>query len=382
MVGGMKTAIPVLLLFMLMPLEARKHRGVWFWKSTGNPYGSAAIVGVSALENQTIAFFSAQSIRRVYGSYGTRSISEPAVIAAWNTKLHAAGMQSQFLLSETSWILPDNRPNLLNAISTRILDFNNTPGRTEVEKFDGIHLDLEPQAMGATWDGATPLEKRGFLIDLKNTYAEVRAHLVAAEVPDFPVYADLPVWFDNLGSIGWTDAADRDLWFTEIAVSLTGISLMPFDRSSFSSINNGVSWERANISGADVRVGLEADIGSTGTWSYVPDFNAMMETMESAYGSSGAVDIQSYRQWREALAALPLVAVSAVIEPVALALEGDVVFPGQSGWTHVILQSAGLCSWQEILRVKAVETAPITHRVGFDGARGFWKVQRFEEEDP
>ena len=106
MVGGMKTAIPVLLLFMLMPLEARKHRGVWFWKSTGNPYGSAAIVGVSALENQTIAFFSAQSIRRVYGSYGTRSISEPAVIAAWNTKLHAAGMQSQFLLSETSWILP------------------------------------------------------------------------------------------------------------------------------------------------------------------------------------------------------------------------------------------------------------------------------------
>ena len=92
--GGMKTAIPVLLLFMLMPLEARKHRGVWFWKSTGNPYGSAAIVGVSALENQTIAFFSAQSIRRVYGSYGTRSISEPAVIAAWNAKLDAAGIEA------------------------------------------------------------------------------------------------------------------------------------------------------------------------------------------------------------------------------------------------------------------------------------------------
>ncbi len=71
-----------------------------------------------------------------------------------------------------------------------------------------------------------------------------------------------------------------------------------------------------------------------------------------------------------------------MIEPVVLALEGDVVFPGQSGWTHDILQSAALCSWQGILRVKAVETAPITHRVDFDGARGFWKVQRFEEEDP
>ena len=37
---------------------------------------------------------------------------------------------------------------------------------------------------------------------------------------------------------------------------------MPFDRDTFSSIDNGVSWERANITNAQVRCGLEADVGT------------------------------------------------------------------------------------------------------------------------
>jgi hypothetical protein len=79
---------------------------------------------------------------------------------------------------------------------------------------------------------------------LRDTYAVIRTHLITQGVPTFPVYADLPVWFDRLpvdgGQIGWTNAADRNQWFTNIAASLTGYTLMAFDQSSFSAISNSV----------------------------------------------------------------------------------------------------------------------------------------------
>jgi hypothetical protein len=107
----MKFALPILALLSLsLPLQAVKNRGVWFWRDTGNPYGAAAIVGNATTENTTITFLTANGIKHVYGSYEDRPVSEPAVISTWNTKLHTAGIQSQFLMSENTWILPTNRP--------------------------------------------------------------------------------------------------------------------------------------------------------------------------------------------------------------------------------------------------------------------------------
>lgn len=375
------------LLLMLMqavclPAAATRNRGLWFWRETGSPYGSDNIVGVPLLENQTVTFLGSKGIRRLYGSYGDRPVTAPAVIAAWNAKLQAAGMESQSLLSENTWITVANRPALLSLITTRVLNFNNAPGRTAAEKFDGLHLDIEPQAL-PEWSGLTPAQKRSYLLLLRDTFADVRAHLVAAGQPAFPVYADLPVWFDNLpvdgGSVGWLNASDRDQWFNDVAVPLTGITLMPFDRLTFTSINNGVMWERANVSGAVVRTGLEADIGVGQTWASVPDFNAMMETMESAYGPGGAVDIQSYRQWREAIAAQPLIAVDAVFQRPQLAGGGLIVFPVEANWTHIVLFSNNLCAWQEVKRYKSTSSGPVSHPVDLREPRGFWQVVRFQE---
>ena len=377
-----KTSAAILLLLLLalcQPALATKHRGVWFWRDAGSPYGADNIVGVAGLENATVAFFGSHSIRRVYGSYGDRPITAPAVIATWNSKLHGAGLQSQSLLSENTWIQTAIRPALLTLITTRVLNFN--AGRPATEKFDGLHLDIEPQAL-PEWSGLTPAQKRAYLLLLRDTYADVRAHLVSAGQPTFPVYADLPVWFDNLpvdgGSIGWLNAADRDLWFASIAVSLTGITLMPFDRQTFTSINSGVMWERANVTGAVVRTGLEADIGVGLTWASLPNFNAMMETVEAAYGPTGAVDIQSYRQWREAIAAQPIIPVSA-LHLAHTALGADLVFPAEPLWTHVILYSPNLCNWQEIARYRGASSAQISHPVDMRATRGYWQVFRFQE---
>jgi hypothetical protein len=302
------------------------------------------------------------------------------VIAAWNAKLKAAGMQSQCLLSENTWIHPAIRPALLTLITQRVINFNNAVGRTNAEKFDGLHLDIEPQGL-PEWGTLDAAQMRLYLLELRDTLAAVRSHFVAAGLPTFPVYADLPVWFDNYpgGSIGWLSIADRDAWYAAVAASLTGLTLMPFERTTFSSINNGVAWERANVTGAVVRVGIEADIGPTKTWASVPDFDAMMETMEAAYGAGGAVDIQSYRQWREAIAAQPLIPVAITMRPAQLANGADLVYPAEAGWTHIVMYSVDLCAWQELSRIKVAAPGTNTQRVQFSGPRGFWKVLRFQE---
>jgi len=370
----------VVLVLACQPVHASKHRGVWFWRDTGSPYGAITILGNNTLENQTIAFFSSQSIKRVYGSYGSGPVTDAPMIAAWNTKLQSAGIQSQFLMSENTWIFPANRPDLLTKITERVLDYNGAAGRTVPEKFDALHLDIEPQGL-PEWSSLSAIQKRDYLNLLRDTFAEVRQHFVNAGQPTFPVYADLPVWFDNYpgGSIGWVSAVERNQWFSDVASSLTGITLMPFDRLTFSSIDNGVAWERTNITGATVRVGLEADVGPGLTWPGVPDFNNMMATLESNYGANGAVDIQSYTLWREAIAAQPIVPVAAALEPYQLLTGGEITFNTETNWTYLIHQTADLCGWWEIRRIKAMSAGQERIPVLFDQPRGFWRVSRFQE---
>jgi hypothetical protein len=377
---------PLLTATLLLPLSLLaaecKHRGVWFWQDAGNPYGASNIVGNATLENQTVTFLTSKSVKRVYGSYGTQPVTSPSTNATWNAKLHAAGIQSQFLMSETTSIFPSNHPSLLTKISLRVLDFNSAPGRTVPEKFDALHLDIEPQAL-PNWSALTSSEKRDHLLLLRDTYAVIRQHLVTQGVPTFPVHADLPVWFDRLpgdgGQIGWTNAADRNQWFTNIAASLTGYTLMAFDQSSFSAISNSVSWELTNGISTQVRVAIEADVGVTNTWTNLPAFNAMLETLETAYGPTHAVDIQSYVKWREAIAAGPVIPVAAAFALVSPLLGGEIVFEAEPTATYIVLHSFNLCHWQEILRVKYQQSGPMAVPVRFDNSQGFWRIESFTE---
>ncbi|MFT4638489.1 MAG: hypothetical protein ACI8T1_001810 [Verrucomicrobiales bacterium] len=301
--------IPITLILLGSSGFASLHRGLWFWQNTGSPYGSTSIVGNDLEETATIDFIRNHGVRRVYGSYGTRPVSDAGAVAAWNARLEYAGIQSQLLLSDNEAIFPGPQRNaFLNKIDDRLINFNVAPGRTSDEKFVALHLDLEPQGL-AVWDSLSATQKRDHLNHLRETYASIRQHLDNAGLPEFPIYADLPVWFDSSPSIGWTDTAERDAWFSSISVSLTGITLMPFERDSFTAIDNSIAWERANITQAQVRCGIETDVGTT--WSSVPVLNAMVFTLEENYGTEGAVDIQSYRLWREALDIQPVLWVDA-----------------------------------------------------------------------
>lgn len=349
-----------------------KQRAVWFWSDSESLYGAVSVVGSAERENETVEFFRSHGISAVYGSYRSRPVSEPGVIAAWNTKLDAEGIESQFLLSENTWIFPEHRDGLIDRITARVILFN--AGQGDSGRFDGLHLDIEPQGL-PEWSTATDSEKRDLLFLLADTYAAVRTHFVTNGLPDFPVYADLPVWFDNLSSIGWVDAAERDAWFASVSSSLTGVSLMPFRRNSFGGIDSGVEWERSNIDAA-VRVALEAHISAEKTWATSFDFNAMMEAVETAYGTAGATDVQSYSSWREVLDAESFSGVDLTILTQPLSLQAELQFETDAGWTYAILHSDALCNWQETARFSATFGASTHVPVAATNRIGYWKVQR------
>jgi hypothetical protein len=363
---------PLLVILAAFPASGTKKRAVWFWASSSSTYGSISIVGTPVRETQTLDFFNGHSIKKVYGSYQNRPASEPTVIATWNAKLDAEGIESQFLMSENSWIFPSNHPGFLNKITDRVINFN--AGQSTAGQFDGLHLDIEPQALDPEWDLATPTEKRDMLLLLRDTYAAVRTHFITNGLPDFPVYADLPVWFDSSSSIGWTDSAERDAWFEAISTNLTGISLMPFDRDTFNNIGDGVSWERANITNATVRIGLETDIGSSGTWPTSLDFDAMMETMESNYGTDEATDIQAYAIWRQKLIDEAIGSVDVTIHATPGTKQANLQFETNPDTTYAILHTINLCNWQEMARFRTAETISTNITVSTDASVGFWKV--------
>jgi hypothetical protein len=363
-------AITGMLLFAALPCAANKNRAVWFWASPSSIYGSASIVGTPVRETQTLNFFNGHHIKHVYGSYQNRPVSEPAAIATWNAKLDAEGIESQFLMSENTWIFPTNHPGFLDKITDRVINFN--AGRPSAEQFDALHLDIEPQGL-PEWGSLTDTEKRDYLNLLRDTYAAVRTHFTTNGLPGFPVYADLPVWFDNLSSIGWTDAAERDAWFAAISTNLTGVSLMPFERDTLSNIDNGVSWERANITAA-VRIGLETDIGAT--WPTSLDFNAMMETLESNYGIDEATDIQAYAIWRQKLIDEALTAVGVELRPIPGTKQLQLQFDTDTNYTYAILYTINLCNWLEAERFRGPANVATNLTVPTDDPHGYWRVQK------
>ena len=113
------------LVFPLSRTSAAEPRGIWWWTSAGYPLGVEQVLGDNNKETEVLQFLKAWNFGRVYCSFSAQTLANPAVIRAWNTKLHAAGISSQFFLSENTWIFQQNRNNLLTVhIQPKLIDFN------------------------------------------------------------------------------------------------------------------------------------------------------------------------------------------------------------------------------------------------------------------
>jgi hypothetical protein len=200
-------------------------------------------------------------------------------------------------LSENTWIFPKNRSNLLSHIQEDLIDFN-AAATHAVQRYDGLHLDIEPHGLPG-WRAMEPSARKTCLLQLRDTFQAVRVYLNGHGAADVPVYADLPVWYDQVPKpVGWDSDAERDAWFAALGQSLAGISLMAYERNTAARIESGVAWELQHFAG-ETRIGLEASAGAGKTWPAFGDLVEMVRTEEAAGSPPRPVDVHDFVQFHD-----------------------------------------------------------------------------------
>ena len=290
-------ALAALVSALALPAAGGARRGIWWWASPDHPWGTGQLMGNPGKEAELLEFLSKWKIDSIYASFSKQAWTKPDLIRAWNERVHAAGKTSHLLLGENTWIAPEHRPGLLvTHIQRELIDFNLAAGNPK-QRFDSLHLDIEPHGLPG-WKKMTPAARKQLLFLLRDTFREVRVYLDGHGARDIPVFADLPVWFDQVaGPVGWGSAAERDAWFADLGKSLAGISLMAYERDTAKRIEDGVGWEIANFEG-EVRVGLEAVVGPGMTWKSRDELLSMVENEESARPTR-QVDIHDLVQFHD-----------------------------------------------------------------------------------
>jgi hypothetical protein len=267
-------------------------RGTWWWWGGTSPLQVGTAVGNPALEDRALGTLLAYHFTWLYESSGTLPTTAPAKLIAWHRRLEANGIGVQLLLSENTWIFPSKRAGLLALVQQRLLDFN-AACPDPAGRYSGLHLDIEPHAL-PEWSTSDAAGKRALLIQLSDTYCAVRQYLDTHGGAALTVQADLPVWFDNFGGTSvWPDAGQRDSWFATLGTALNAISLMAYERTTISSIQNGIAWELANFAG-QTRCALEFDAGAGLTWPTLDACFAAAATIEANNGPAIGTDLHSF----------------------------------------------------------------------------------------
>jgi hypothetical protein len=324
------TSCVLALVFGLHARAGSTNRGVWCWKNP-SPYGLNFIIGSNDLQNAAVAEFKLWGISHVYGSYGDQLKTVPgqAALANWNALLHSNGIESQLLISDTSWGSGDN--NIL------VLMINFNKAQPPASQVKAVHLDIEPWGL-ASWPTDN---KYNDLVNLAAVYQLVRTELDTNGLTAVPVYADLADWLDNLSSINWPSSSVRDQWYSDILQTLAGITLMAYQQPTLTRIQNVVSWEMTNHPGV-VRVGIDAGVGET--WSDLNAFATVAGQVESIYTDSAGVDIYDFITVEKEAPAVLAVGAAPASGPNGFHL----MLRGPVGSNYVVRTSTNLVDWQTI----------------------------------
>jgi hypothetical protein len=295
------------------------------------------IIGNRALENAAVAQFKLWGIRHVYGFYGDqlKTTQGQAALADWNNLLDGNGIESQFLLSDTSFGSGDQ--NLL----AEMISFNK--GQPPAAQCRAVHLDIEPWGL-PSWSTDN---KYNDLLNLAAVYQHVRVELDTNGQGNVLIYADLTDWLDSLSAINWPSTSVRDQWFSGILTNLAGITLMAYEQSTYSQLVNVVSWELWSHPGV-VRIGIDAGAGQT--WSNLTDFVTVARQLESNFTDSVGVDIYDFMTLEEVV---PPVLGTGNAPP--LTTNGfSLMLQGPIGSNYAIQASGDLLNWHTFTNFSSI----------------------------
>ncbi|HDR04844.1 MAG TPA: hypothetical protein ENN84_06310 [Candidatus Marinimicrobia bacterium] len=255
-------------------------RGLWYWQGT---------IHAAREDAGLVQHFKKGRIQAVYGAFGYSPYDYPERMKAWNALLHSNEMQSQYLLAGTDWFFPEKREEIFLRLEKNLIEFHKKC--QPQERFDAIHLDIEPQAL-PQWKSGSPQERRELLRLLSESFEAISQYLNRWSDVPLPIYADLPVWFDSFETIGWESENDRDAWFYELSLYLDGVSLMAYERTDKAVILADTEYEFSRF--RECRIALEADIGHGKSWRTPKAFFRMIEKLESA---GFAIDIHNWESY-------------------------------------------------------------------------------------
>jgi hypothetical protein len=186
--------------------ESGRVHGLWVWKTP------AVLEAPNAAEN-LLSFCKSQGVNEVYVSISARSEpAEESGLVHLISVLHGSKIRVEALLSSADADEPGKHRSTLLEHVRGIAQFNQRHG---AERFDGIHLDVEPQQRPEN-KGAGNLR---FLPDLTETFREVRA---IAETAGMTVNADIQ------NKLLKGDASQRRI----LLASVPRVTLMMYELSS------------------------------------------------------------------------------------------------------------------------------------------------------
>lgn len=371
-----------------------RNRGLWFWE--GDPYDTIpssgdyhtlAVVGDAVEEDEAISFMTARQVKRLFGQYTGTPFSDPATIAAWNTKLHVNCIDSESLFYGNFLHSPALKPEMLNNIQMAFIDYLDLyPGDLPAQ-FDALRLHLAPQHAGE-WDFGTSGFRRTQLDNVLDILTDTRALLDSSGYPHIPLFADISPLWDLLpvsgGEVGWADATDRDNWYAALHEIVDGVSLTSFDQDNLASIDSVTAYERTGILPTKVRVGMRSAVGPGETWTTIADYDAERELVENTLGAADTVDIDSYAHWREAIKTGGPPPVIGVTLSNATAANPVLTLEGVPGHLYIVRFAETphlLHIAPELMRLRntSPQIAPLRINIPTTTNQGFWLIERVKD---
>ena len=192
-------ALRTLLLFLACTLLPAAPKAIWIWETE-----TRRLLDDRAYEAQVVGLLRTHGFRTLFlfaDDYRVRNpiLAEQSAYRSLLGRLHAAGFRVEALLGSypmTTWecLLPEH-DQAARAMMQHILDYN--AAAEPRERFDGVHLDIEPHALDSWNDDTRVALSRMFLSRSREWVAMARR-----AGKDFLVGAAIPFWYDGF-TVAW-----------------------------------------------------------------------------------------------------------------------------------------------------------------------------------
>lgn len=276
--------------------DDQKTRGIWFWSNSNLDWWLFNVIWDKDKENEVITDLQEYNIARVYGSY-SRSLSiNQDFVAQWNIKLHDVWIKSDLLIWDSFSSVIDNKDKFFLKIQNNFLNFNQSRSNN-AEKFDDIHLDIEPQWMDNR-SNLSLYEKKWYLYELLLLFKDLRDYLDVNNGDYVDIYIDLAHWFGNLNSIWWDDEQERNDRFLDIDKQVDWVTLMTYENDNLDTLVRWASDER-DLLWEKVRLSLDCDMSLNSVWDNFYEFTNMFDKIEK--DTNYSLDIHSYSTFKQSL---------------------------------------------------------------------------------